>query len=111
ILSCISYYDYFFTNKDIGSCIDIARGVYFKEGGSFASSFYSELIYLGWIIGSVALLLFAFSLAFVQSCYEKIIKNSMNNKLAYTYRLIIFLALPNLIYFARSSLFDFITKV
>ncbi|HGG7307930.1 TPA: hypothetical protein ACJHC0_001482, partial [Escherichia coli] len=47
----------------------------------------------------------------VQSCYEKIIKNSMNNKLAYTYRLIIFLALPNLIYFARSSLFDFITKV
>ena len=94
ILSCISYYDYFF-----------------KEGGSFASSFYSELIYLGWIIGSVALLLFAFSLAFVQSCYEKIIKNSMNNKLAYTYRLIIFLALPNLIYFARSSLFDFITKV
>ncbi|EDX4930006.1 hypothetical protein CA086_004811, partial [Salmonella enterica] len=29
----------------------------------------------------------------------------------YTYRLILFLTLPNLIYFARSSLFDFSIKL
>lgn len=110
VLNCISYYDYFFSIKDIGSCIDSARGIYFAEGGSFATSFYSELIYFGWFIGGIALFLFSFSLSFIQSCYDCIVKNKRISA-NYTYKLILFLLLPNLIYFARSSLFDFSIKL
>ncbi|WP_319928850.1 hypothetical protein [Xenorhabdus santafensis] len=109
LTACISYFDYFFSNKDIGSCIDNVRGVYFSEGGSFATSFYSEMIFFGVIFGGGILFLFSFVLSFVQVCYDQTINSSGSS--SYSFKLILFLSIPNLIYFARSSIFDFIIKV
>ncbi|MCY1686340.1 hypothetical protein [Yersinia enterocolitica] len=105
VLSCISYSDYF-SNFDFGSCVDKSRGVNFIEGGGFSTSFFAEVIYFGFFWGATICILFGFCLSLVNRAYLKLI----NNDNAYAMSLIILFITPNLIYFSRSTAFDFIIK-
>lgn len=109
LVKCIPYQQYFSSGINIGTCIDKIRGVNFAEGGGFATGFYSEMIYFGVIVSFITLFFFSFLLSVLQTCYEYA-KNKTNSK-CYSYQLVIFLSIPNLVYFARSSLFEFIGKV
>jgi hypothetical protein len=104
INNCIGYTDYFM-GKPFGDCVDISRGVNFAEGG-FASSFYAELYYF-LPYGIIILPMFAFFLCFLQFCYVKIVNVGVN---VVKEKLFIFLLVPNVVYFGRSSLFDFTYK-
>lgn len=108
VRDCIPYFDYFFTNKDIGVCIDHARGVYF-DGGSFASSFFAELFYLGPFLGVLVVAVFSFSISLIYSCYIVAKGKILNSN--FTPNLLIMFLIPNLVYFARSSAFDLISKI
>ncbi|WGE30132.1 O-antigen polysaccharide polymerase Wzy [Edwardsiella tarda] len=111
LIKCIDYFQYFSNSLDFGECIDKVRGLGNMQG-SFASSYFAEVSYLGLFIGIITNLLFGLALAIVQSIYEVVRFNfnagRMSNK---AYLIILFLTIPNLIYFARSSAFDFIIKV
>lgn len=101
---CISYLDYF-SGISFGDCVDKVRGVTFEQGG-FASSFFAEAIYF-MPIYPIIIILFSFFLSFVQNCYSRLVKPESFNK---KHMFIIFFLTPNIVYFARSSSFDFIEK-
>ncbi|MDT8869694.1 O-antigen polysaccharide polymerase Wzy [Vibrio fluvialis] len=101
---CISYLDYF-SGISFGDCVDKVRGVTFEQGG-FASSFFAEAIYF-MPIYPIIIILFSFFLSFVQNCYSRLVKPEYFNK---KHMFIIFFLTPNIVYFARSSSFDFIEK-
>ncbi|HIF9514544.1 TPA: O-antigen polysaccharide polymerase Wzy [Photobacterium damselae] len=103
INECIGYVQYF-SGGDFGHCVDISRGVFFEQGG-FASSFFAEAFYFYPVILFIVMF-FGFFLAFVNTAYKAIGENKLNNK---SY-LILFFIIPNLVYFSRSSAFDFVSK-
>ena len=105
INNCISYYDYFIQGIPFGDCVDVSRGVYFSEGG-FASSFFAELIFF-WPILILVIPLFSFCLKFLSLSYDQFMSYGEEKKSSI---LFVFFLLPNLVYFARSSVFDFIEK-
>lgn len=105
INKCINYHDYFIQGVPFGDCVDVSRGVYFSEGG-FASSFFAELIFF-WPILMLIIPLFSFCLKFLSLSYDQFLSNGVKNKSSI---LFVFFLLPNLVYFARSSVFDFIEK-
>ncbi|EHH0796053.1 hypothetical protein J7I09_004547 [Vibrio vulnificus] len=105
INSCISYYDYFIEGVSFGDCVDVSRGVNFFQGG-FASSFFAELFYF-WPIAVIIIPLFAFSLRLTNTAYNHFLSIGYSYK---TGALFVFFLLPNLVYFARSSVFDLIEK-
>jgi hypothetical protein len=106
INNCIGYTDYFM-GKAFGDCVDISRGVNFAEGG-FASSFYAELYYF-LPYGIIILPMFSFFLCFLQFCYINIVNVDVNGNVVKE-KLFLFLLTPNIVYFGRSSLFDFTYK-
>ncbi|WP_261885145.1 O-antigen polysaccharide polymerase Wzy family protein [Vibrio pomeroyi] len=105
INKCISYYDYFIQGIPFGDCVDVSRGVYFAEGG-FASSFFAELVFF-WPILILIIPLFSFCLKLLSLSYDQILSSGSEKKSSI---LLVFFLLPNLVYFARSSVFDFIEK-
>jgi hypothetical protein len=95
--------------KPFGDCVDSARGVPFINGG-FASSFFAEGYYLG-LMSLISLsLVVGLMLKFINS-----LSNLRNNpelgQASFPAGLVLFIVIPNLIYFGRSSAFDFVTKV
>ncbi|HGS4779584.1 TPA: O-antigen polymerase [Vibrio cholerae] len=104
IKKCINYVDYL-GGEDFGHCVDVSRGVVFEQGG-FASSFFAELFYF-LPFSPFIILLFSFFLALVQSCHGLYKDTNFSCKKS---MLMIFFLTPNLVYFARSSVFDFIEK-
>lgn len=108
INSCISYYEYF-SGGDFGACVDLARGVGFTSGG-FASSYFAEGIYFGHIVyislcavmGIIIKYLDHISTIRMQASVGVIDRSKIG--------FLLFCILPNLVYFARSSSFDFLHK-
>ncbi|MDE1357271.1 O-antigen polysaccharide polymerase Wzy [Vibrio aestuarianus] len=107
LITCISFIDYFL-KEDFGSCVDKVRGVYFSEGGGFASSYFAEVYYLGILPAIFISIVFGISLSFLSSAYVRLRENIYSDKLS---GVIVFLLVPNLVYFARSSAFDFVIKM
>lgn len=107
--NCISYIEYF-KGGDFGQCVDRVRGITWDFGG-FASSFFAESIYLGILSSTFICLTFGILLKFLDviSFYRKIMLNHNSN--CQFIGVILFGSLANLVYFARSSAFDFILKV
>jgi hypothetical protein len=108
ITSCLSIYDYFFSNQSFGNCVDKSRGVFFTEGGGFASSYFAELFFLGGFFTVFTSILFGIVLSILCSAYDRLSAGLYSDKASAT---IVFFLIPNLVYFARSSAFDFISKI
>ncbi len=106
LISCISFTDYFL-KQDFGSCVDKVRGVDFAEGGGFASSYFAEVYYLGILPAIFISVAFGLALSFLNSAYLRLKNNLYSDKLS---GVIVFFIIPNLVYFARSSAFDFVIK-
>ncbi|WP_192034465.1 O-antigen polysaccharide polymerase Wzy [Halomonas sp. YLGW01] len=110
--SCIKIYDYFFSSTDFGQCVDRSRGVYWEYGG-FASSFFAEIYYLG-LLPSLAFCLTLGSLLkyldFISQVRAKYLKGEFSVQDGKLHGLILFLTIPNLIYFARSGSYDLLVK-
>ena len=107
---CVSFFDFYFSGVNFGSCIDSARGVYFSEGGGFASSFFAEVWYLGWI----GVVTYSLGLAIALSLVSKVYKSILNKDQEFSERFGIFLlitSIPNIVYIGRSSSYDAILKV
>ena len=106
LINCISYTDYFL-KADFGTCVDHVRGVNFAEGGGFASSFFAEIYYLGFLPSLFISVIFGVGLSLLSSACKRLRYNLTSDKLS---GVIVFLLVPNLVYFARSSAFDFVIK-
>jgi len=106
ILNTLNFKEYI-AGVSFGNYVDSARGVNFKYGG-FGSSFFAEAYYLGIPIFITLSIFFGIFLGFLENAYEKILKYNYN-KSAYI-KIILFMTIPNLIYFARSAALDFIGK-
>jgi len=109
VSKCISMYEFFTKAKPFGDCVDLARGVPFVEGG-FASSFFAEGYYTSLFF---LILISAFLGTAVRFCDElsRISTTSTNRGESFVAAFILFLIIPNLVYFARSSVFDFLFKL
>lgn len=107
--SCISIIEYF-QGKDFGLCVDRARGVDWEYGG-FASSFFAETIYFGYIPYICICAMLGFGIKYLDFL-SKIRKDALKKGVGSQFiGLVLFATIPNLVYFARSSAFDFIIKV
>jgi len=106
LINCISFMDYFL-KANFGACVDQVRGVNFAEGGGFASSYFAEVYYLGVLPTLLISFVFGIALSFLSSAYTRLRVNLTSDKLS---GVIVFFIVPNLVYFARSSAFDFVFK-
>jgi len=108
ISRCMPLFDYLLKTIPFGGCVDSSRGVPFVDGG-FASSFFAEAYYLSIFIYVILSVLIGYFLKFLDqaSCY---IKKDLMNELTFALSFILFIIIPNLIYFGRASAFDFILK-
>lgn len=107
--NCLSLLDYFLGNSSFGACVDSARQIPFENGG-YASSFFAEAYY----IGLPALVLLSALLGFGVRLTQHLsrLRTLLGRKHEFfAAGLILFYVLPNLIYFARSSAFDFVVKL
>lgn len=109
VSNCIPLVDYFMKTKPFGNCVDLARAVPFAEGG-FASSFFAEAYYFGLVFLILISLAVGVALKFIDALL-KIRVDSKFSRASFGAGLILFLVIPNLIYFGRGSAFDFIFKV
>lgn len=108
VANCISKFDYFSGKIPFGNCVDSARSVPFEEGG-FASSFFAEAYYLG-IFPLIIISSFIGIFVKYLDSLSKLRIGCTTYEFAFGAGLILFLVIPNLVYFARSSAFDFILK-
>lgn len=106
--NCLSLFDYIFKIIPFGVCVDRVRGVPFDDGG-FASSFFAESYYLGFFIYTIFSILIGFFLKFLDEI-SFYVKNNIIDQHLSPLLFILFLVIPNLVYFGRSSAFDFILK-
>jgi len=111
ITSCFSPINHFF-NKNIGlsfaSCVDLSRGVYFESGG-FGTSFFAEVYHI-LPLGIIFIAFFLLILVIVDAIYF-VYKEKRNERSSRYLFIVLFLLIPNLVYFARSNMFDFLLKV
>ncbi len=109
IFNCISRFEFLANIKSLGVCIDITRGVPFEEGG-FASSFFAESYYLGLIFFILNSVLIGAAVRFCDFLSE-ISVGPTGQGPSFIAAFILFLVIPNLVYFGRSSAFDFLFKL
>jgi hypothetical protein len=113
ISQCISIVEFFIGPQTFGGCVDSTRGIQWKQGG-FASSFIAEAYFFGPILFAVLSLFLG---AGVKLCDElSAIRTNQSFKSisypkAFGCGFILFLVIPNLVYFGRSSVFDFLIKL
>lgn len=108
IRSCISYYEYFH-GGDFGGCVDLARGVGFASGG-FASSYFAEGLYFGHIVYIFLCAVMGIVVKYLDHISAIRMKISLGALDSSRIGFMLFCILPNLVYFARSSSFDFLLK-
>lgn len=106
---CLSYSDYFMKKIPFGDCVDSVRGVYFAEGGGFASAFFAEILYFSYLGVIVFSYIIGFVLSLLDQLYLKIKQKSKEQNRYYIY-ILFFLIVPNLVYIGRASAFDLIFK-
>ncbi|MGH1472172.1 MAG: hypothetical protein ACRBCS_13355 [Cellvibrionaceae bacterium] len=107
--SCISIFEYF-SGKDFGLCVDRVRGIDWEFGG-FASSFFAEAIYLGYIPYAFLCFVLGIALKYLDYLSQVRFAALKNGHSIQFIGLVLFATIPNLVYFARSSAFDLIAKV
>lgn len=97
----------FIKGGNFGAAIDNIRSVNFDYGG-FASSWFAEAYYLG----NICYFIFSIILGIIISILDSLaIKKENNNRKNNNFAdIILFLTIPNLVFFARSGLFDLIFK-
>lgn len=91
---------------DFGNFIDQARGVAFVSGG-FGDSFFAELYFLGLPFATAFLTGISFCVGFLEKVYFEAKKRGTYKN---NFNLLLFMTMPNLIYFARGDIKDFIFK-
>lgn len=97
------------TSQSFGVCVDQARSINFVSGG-FSTSFFAEAYYKGWLFYIFWCLLLGYlvrSLDGVVALYKEG-KAGINNSGAILF--LILSVLPNLVYFSRSSMYEFLLK-
>jgi hypothetical protein len=109
VSKCISMYEFFTKVKPFGDCIDLVRGVPFVQGG-FASSFFAESYYIGLFFLIIISALLGAAVRFLDEL-SIISTNSTNRGESFVAAFVLFLVIPNLVYFARSNVFDFLFKL
>lgn len=106
--SCISAYDFLARMKSFGDCVDWARGVPFADGG-FASSYFAEGYYLG-VIPYVAISALMGVVVKLMDGLSVISVGVRSGRVSFVAAFILFLVIPNLVYFARSGFYDLLLK-
>lgn len=87
-----------------GSCVDRSRGVFWDYGG-FATSFFAEFMHAN--IFLLLPIVFLFSISLVMADYFSFNFRKYKDKFSGFY---VFMIIPNIVYVARSDLFDLISK-
>ena len=98
----------FLQGGNFGHSVDMVRSVNFAYGG-FASSWFAEAFYLGvpfYIAFSIVL---GIIISFIDKASDISSINMRRKKNNYI-NILLFLTIPNLVFFARSSIFDLISK-
>jgi hypothetical protein len=101
--------EYLTHRKSFGDYIDLVRGVTFTEGG-FASSFYAEAYYFGLPFLIFLSFFMGIAISYLDRLSNRII-SSRDSFDVFRAKLILVTVLPNLVFFARSSAFDFLSKL
>lgn len=107
IINKFPYFNYFFKKDYLGDIIDLVRGVNYLSGG-FGTSYFAELYYLGFFPMLILAFFTGVILRVLQNLNYLIYK--LKEKAVYP-KIVLFLTIPNLVYFARSDAFDLIKKV
>ncbi|SFA81177.1 hypothetical protein [Pseudomonas sp. NFPP24] len=97
------------TNEAFGICVDQARHINFVSGG-FSTSFFAEAYYQGWVFYIFWCLLFG---CLVRALDGAVAFYKDNRSACGNHGGVIFLilsVLPNLVYFSRSSMYEFLFK-
>jgi hypothetical protein len=106
---CLPIVDYLTGKGSFGACVDLVRKVPFDEGG-YASSFFAEAYYLGFPALVVISALLGYAVRLTQHLSQSRTGRGRSHT-SFVAGLVLFYVLPNLVYFARSSAFDFIVKL
>lgn len=96
----------YLSGVDFGVFVDRVRNVGFEKGG-FATSFYAEAYYLGIIPYIILSCLLGLIINILDNIEERVKKNSENQYA----KILLFLIIPNLVYFARSEVFNLTNKI
>jgi hypothetical protein len=98
----------FLLKGNFGHYVDTVRSVNFAYGG-FASSWFAEAYYLGMPFYIALSVVLGIIISFIDRVSE--ISTSNMNRINNNYlNIILFLTIPNLVFFARSSVFDLMSK-
>lgn len=95
-----------FSRSDYGNVVDRVRGTGFSMGG-FGSSFFAEAFFIGFPIGFLFIILLATCVGTMEYAYQVIKRDESKANYA---QILLFMTTPNLIYFGRSSMYDYIFK-
>jgi hypothetical protein len=109
VRDCIPWLEYFTNRGDFGVCVDRSRGVFWEHGG-FASTFFAEIYYLGWLPTVILAVTFGYLLKKLERYSILHQSEVIEGKAVGHSGFILFLVLPNLLYFGRGGAFDFINK-
>ncbi len=91
---------------DFGIYVDRIRVTGFEAGG-FGTSFFAEAFFAGFPVGILFAALFSVCVGIMEYAYKAVRKSSGAALYA---QILLFMTTPNLIYFARSGLHDYIFK-
>lgn len=97
------------TNEAFGICVDQARRINFVSGG-FSTSFFAEAYYQGWVFYIFWCLLFGYLVRILDGA---VVFYKNNRCIEGNHGGVIFVilsVLPNLVYFSRSNLYEFLFK-
>tara|TARA_R110001583_G_scaffold21050_4_gene80193 strand:- start:347 stop:1699 length:1353 start_codon:yes stop_codon:yes gene_type:complete len=109
VRDCMPLREYFSNPGGFGACVDKSRGVFWEYGG-FASTFFAEIYYLGWLPTIILAGTFGYILKKLER-YSILYQSEVINGSAVGHSgFILFLVLPNLLYYGRGGAFDFIYK-
>lgn len=90
-----------------GLAIDQTRGTGFTQGG-FGDSFFAEVIFMRFPFNILFIILMGICVGLLEYCYQYDKKCNFDDVGA---NIMLFMTMPNLIYFGRSNATDFIRKV
>lgn len=97
------------TNEAFGICVDLARRINFVSGG-FSTSFFAEAYYQGWVFYIFWCLLFGYLVRTLDGAVAFYKENRSTGGNHGGIIFVILAILPNLVYFSRSNMYEFLFK-